>query len=90
MASTCPACGGEIVYSGRGRPRRYCSTCTPPGSSTSAWFGAWMAEHRDELEAKRRKEHAAWMAESRRKREEIQATIAENRRKLEAKRKTVA
>jgi hypothetical protein len=50
-------------------------------------LSAWLAEHRDELEAKRRKEHAKWMAESRRKREENRATIAENRRRLEAKRK---
>jgi hypothetical protein len=49
-----------------------------------------MTEHRDELEAKRREEHAARMAESRRKREEIRATIAENRRRAEAKRKAPA
>jgi hypothetical protein len=49
-----------------------------------------MAEHRDELEAKRRKEHAEWMAESRRKREEIRATITANRRRAEAKRKAAA
>jgi hypothetical protein len=87
MAKNCPACGAEIFYRGRGRPRRYCESCTPPGSSTGAWLSAWLAEHRDELEAKRRKEHAKWMAESRRKREENRATIAENRRRLEAKRK---
>jgi hypothetical protein len=59
---TCPACGAEIVYCGRGRPRRYCEACTPPGSSTGVWFDAWLAEHRDEIEAERRREHAEFMA----------------------------
>jgi hypothetical protein len=90
MAKNCPACGSEIVYSGRGRPRRYCETCTPPGSSTGVWLYAWLAQHRDELEAERLRRHAERMAESRRRREENQATIAANRRRAEAKRKAAA
>jgi hypothetical protein len=46
-----------------------------------------LAGHHDELEAKRRKEHAERMAESRRKNREKRETIAENRRRAEAKRK---
>ena len=79
----CPACGAEIVYGGRGRPRRYCERCTPPGSSTGAWLDAWLAEHRDELEAGRRRKHAEWMAEWRASLHERQKQIARNRKALE-------
>ena len=87
MASNCPACGEPIVYRGRGRPRKYCEVCVPPGSGGTAWHEAWLREHHDELEAERRRKHAEWMAESRRKREEIRSTLAANRRRAEAKRK---
>lgn len=34
---TCEACGASFVRSsGRGRPRKFCTTCVPPGSP-----GAW-------------------------------------------------
>jgi hypothetical protein len=85
MSANCPACGSEIVYSGRGRPRRYCESCTPPGSSTSAWYEAWLAEHRDELEAERLRLHAERMAEWRATMRRNRETIAENRRRMEAK-----
>lgn len=90
MAKTCPACGNEILYGGRGRPRRYCEECTPPGSSTSAWFEAWLAEHREEIEAERKERHAAWMTEWRAQLKQNKATMAANRRALEAKRKAAS
>ena len=90
MAKTCPACGNEIVYSGRGRPRRYCESCTPPGSSTGAWQAAWLEEHRDELEAERHRAYVERMAEWRATMKQNKATMAANRRALEAKRKVAA
>jgi hypothetical protein len=89
MAKNCPACGAEIVYRGRGRPRRYCESCTPPGSSTGAWLGAWLNEHHDELEAKRRKEHAEFMAQWRVGIREHLKRTEQNRKKRE-RRKTAA
>jgi len=77
------ACGAEIVYSGRGRPRRYCEACTPSGSSTGVWFNAWLAVHRDEIEAERRRKHAEFMARSRANMKRYREQIARNRRALE-------
>ncbi len=36
---TCAACGTNFAYEGRGRPRRYCRECVPPGT-TNAWRAA--------------------------------------------------
>jgi hypothetical protein len=83
MAKNCPACGAEIVYSGRGRPRRYCESCTPPGSSTGVWFEAWYAEHRHEIEAERKAKHAERMAEWRASMRRNREQIARNRKALE-------
>ena len=63
MSSTCAACGGKLVYRGKGRSRKYCEGCTQSGSGGGAWVEAWLAEHRDELEAELKRKHAAWMAE---------------------------
>jgi hypothetical protein len=71
----------------RPRPRKYCEVCVPPGSGGTASHEAWLTEHHDELEARRRKEQAERMAESRRRSRENRATIAANRRRAEAKRK---
>jgi hypothetical protein len=81
----CPACGGEITQSGPGRPRRYCANCVPPGSGGAAWRAAWFAEHRDELEAERRRAHAEWMAGWRANMKQHRETIARNRRRLDRK-----
>ena len=83
MSPNCAACGGKLVYRGKGRPRRYCETCVPSGSGTSAWREAWLAEHRDELEAERHRKHAEFMAEWRANLRERQRQIARNRRALE-------
>jgi hypothetical protein len=86
----CPACGAQIVYRGRGRPRRYCESCTPPGSSTGMWFNAWLAEHHDEIEAERKQRHAEMMARSRARMKQYREQIARNRRALERRRKAAA
>jgi hypothetical protein len=82
-AKTGPACGAEIVYGGRGRPRHYCADCRPPGSGGTAWRTAWQAEHHDELEAERRKAHAEFMARMDELRRNRLKQIARNRRALE-------
>ena len=85
MASNCRACGEEIVYRGRGRPRKYCEVCVPSGAGGTAWHEAWLAEHRDELEAERRRKHAEWMTEWRASMAQRKRQIARNRWALEAK-----
>jgi len=57
--------------------------CTPSGSSTGVWFNAWLAEHRDEIEAERRRKHAEFMARSRANMKRYREQIARNRRALE-------
>jgi hypothetical protein len=86
-AKTCPACGEPILYRGKGRPRRYCEDCTPSGSGGGAWLEAWLAEHRDELEAERRRKHAEFMAEWRASLRRRQKQIARNRRALERRKR---
>lgn len=85
MSPDCPACGEEIVYRGRGRPRKYCEACVPAGSGGGPWREVWLKEHRHELEAERRRNHAAWMAEWRENMRRRRKQIARNRRALEAK-----
>lgn len=37
---SCAACGGELpAQQGRGRPRKFCAVCVPPGD-TAAWRAA--------------------------------------------------
>jgi hypothetical protein len=81
----CPSCGTEIVYSGRGRPRVYCSDCTPAGCSGTQRHAAWYAANKDRLEAERREAHAARMAEWRESMRQNRETMARNRRRMEAK-----
>jgi hypothetical protein len=39
----CAACGDELpAITGRGRPRKFCTACTPPGTSAAAGR-AWRA-----------------------------------------------
>jgi hypothetical protein len=83
MSSTCAACGGKLVYRGKGRPRKYCEGCTQSGSGGGAWVEAWLAEHRDELEAELKRKHAAWMAEWKASLRQNCEKIARNRRALE-------
>jgi hypothetical protein len=41
--ATCAACGGELLqHTGRGRPRRFCRSCVPPGTGAAA-TRAWRA-----------------------------------------------
>jgi hypothetical protein len=87
MSSNCAACGGKLVYRGKGRPRKYCEGCTPSGSGGGAWLKAWLAEHHDELEAERKRKHAAWMAEWKASLRQNRETIARNRRALERRSK---
>jgi hypothetical protein len=87
---TCPACGAEIAYRGRGRPRTYCESCTPPGSGRAAWSAAWYAANRERLEAERKKAHAARMAQWRANMKRNRETMAANRRALERKAGKVA
>jgi len=87
MSSNCAACGEKLFYKGRGRPRKYCETCVPSGSGGGAWHEARLKEHRDELEAERRRKHADWMAEWRANLRQRQKQIARNRKTLERRRK---
>lgn len=89
MTRQCPSCGGAIAYAGRGRPRKYCEACTPPGCGGAEWRVAWLAEHGDELEAERLRQHEKKMREWRENSRQIKETIAQNRRELE-RRKRVA
>jgi len=90
MASNCPACGEKLVYRGRGRPRKYCEARVPSGSGGAAWREAWLKEHREELEAERRRKHAEWIAQWRASMAQRKRQIARNRRALEAKSRTTA
>jgi hypothetical protein len=90
MGSNCAACGETIIYSGRGRPRKYCEACVPAGSGGGAWEAAWLREHRDEIEAERRRKHAEWMAEWRANIRRRREQIARNRRQIDRKRKQKA
>jgi len=47
------------------------------------WFNAWLAEHRDEIEAERLRKHAEFMARSRANMKRYREQIARNRRALE-------
>jgi hypothetical protein len=41
-APLCRACGRPFVRgSGRGRPRRYCASCTPAGATHRDYLTAW-------------------------------------------------
>jgi len=42
----CDSCGVELRYAGRGRPRRYCTDCVPPGGG-AAGARAWRSLNRD-------------------------------------------
>jgi hypothetical protein len=53
------------------------------GSGTAAWREAWLREHRDELEAERRRKHAEWMTEWRANLRRRQKQIARTRKALE-------
>jgi hypothetical protein len=83
MSPACLACGEPIVYRGRGRPRKYSEVCVPPGSGGTAWHEAWLREHRDELEAERRRKHEEWMAEWRKGLRQYRQTIERHRKSLE-------
>lgn len=85
-AQNCPACGEEVVYKGRGRPRTYCEACCPPGCSGTARLWARLEGRREELEAERHRKHEAWMAEWRENMRQYKRTIAANRQALERRR----
>jgi hypothetical protein len=59
-------------------------------NAAGAWLDAWLAEHRDELEAERRRKHAEFMARSRANMKQYREQIARNRRALERRRKAAA
>jgi hypothetical protein len=46
---TCAACGAEIVYQGRGRPRKFCAQCVPSGRGAAA-IRAWRAVNPEKVE----------------------------------------
>jgi hypothetical protein len=46
----CAACGAEFEQPIRGRPRKYCYRCVPPGSGAAA-MRAWRAVNPERVEA---------------------------------------
>jgi hypothetical protein len=85
MSPECPSCGGTVVYSGKGRPRKYCEACTPPHSGGAEWRAAWGAANAERLEAERQERYAAFMAGFRKSIKERKATTARNRRMAKRK-----
>lgn len=48
--SACAACEAPVTYAGRGRPRRYCTACVPPGTGGPA-IAAWRRVNPGRVEA---------------------------------------
>jgi len=82
---TCPSCGARMTYSGRGRPRTYCASCTPAGCNGTVRKNAWLEANREQLEEERREAHEAWMARWRESLRQRKEQIEENRRRREAR-----
>ena len=85
MSAECPSCGETVVYSGKGRPWKYCEACTPPHSGGAEWRAAWGAANADQIEAERQERHAEFMAQWRTTEKQRKATIVRNRRALKRK-----
>jgi hypothetical protein len=77
---TCPACKGPIEGDRSGR-RKFCATCTPPGSGGAAWKKAWLEANRERLEQERQREREGMLARLRENVARRKALAEKNRRK---------
>jgi hypothetical protein len=92
----CQACGGPLPEQHRGRPRRYCLTCIPPGSKAEQ-AAAWRALNPEAVNAyaaarhkrdpREQESHTAWLEQIRASEQRWRANAEElRRRRIEAAR----